>query len=137
MKRLREITTVTMLALAAVAFAPAAAIGQADDDVDAELQGPQTVLVRVTNYNRLDMTVYAVSGGVPFRLGRVMTNSTRNFDLPEMAVNQNTIQLVADPLGNLTSYVTEIVSIRPGTKIDLVVEEKLDHTSLWVTDREV
>jgi hypothetical protein len=89
--------------------------------------------VVVENRNWSDMTVYAVHGGMRYRLGTVTSMSTARFRLPERAlVSTQGVQLVADPIGSSSGYVSQGVQVYPGQQVAFTIQNHLAISSVAV-----
>jgi len=80
----------------------------------------QDLRVEVINDNFLDMTVYAVGGGTKFRLGEVTGKSKASFPLdPDRIPLSHGLRLRADALGSREVFLSDRVSVTPGTTVIL------------------
>jgi hypothetical protein len=85
--------------------------------VSARSVAPKVV---VRNDNWLDVVIYAVHGSSRFRVGTVGGSSTTTFRLTGEAANGATpLQILADPIGSRSTYVTDPVTLSPGQRLEL------------------
>jgi hypothetical protein len=76
--------------------------------------------VIVRNDNWLDVVIYAVHGSSRIRVGTVGGSSTTTFRLTGEAANGATpLQILADPIGSRSTYVTDPVTLNPGQHLEL------------------
>lgn len=90
--------------------------------------GPRNrpIRVEVINDNFLDMTVYAVGGGVDIRLGDVTGKSKASFTLnPDRISAAHGLRLRADPLGSRNVFVSEEVAVSAGATVVLNISPDL------------
>ena len=76
--------------------------------------------LRVQNNNFLDVDVYAVSQGVPTRLGTVTGNSTRDFVVDGSLVTQD-FRVIATPIGARGQASTGAIIVSPGQTIEFTI----------------
>ena len=101
---------------------------QASGDV-----APATAIgLRVRNDNFLDMDVYAISAGLPTRLGTVTGNSTRNFVLDASMADGQDFRIVATPIGGNGRATTGNIAVGPGQVIDFTIGSTLRNSSVII-----
>jgi len=89
--------------------------------------------VRVSNYNWLDVNVYAVQGGTRVRLGTVTSMSNGTFQLPARFLAQaNSVRLMVDPIGSTEGYMTDGILVHGGQQISFNVQNALQFSSISV-----
>ena len=89
--------------------------------------------VLVENRNWSDMTVYAVHGGMRYRLGTVTSMTSARFRLPQRAmVTTQALQLVADPIGSNNGYVSQGVQVYPGQQVSFTIQNHIAISSVAV-----
>lgn len=100
------------------------------------LGGPavEPAIVRVTNYNWMDVVVYAVQGNRRVRLGQVTTMGTTSFRLPPAMVTNATqsVRLMVDPVGSTQGWQTEGISVQAGQQVQFNVQNALQLSSVLV-----
>jgi hypothetical protein len=97
---------------------------------------PTKTFVVVTNEHWLDVNVYALRGGVPFRLGTVRGLNSGRLSLPVALIEGGgSLRLLVDPIGSDDRYATESIAIRPGQWIDFRVANMLTVSSYSVWSR--
>ncbi|MGH7572316.1 MAG: hypothetical protein ACREMK_10790 [Gemmatimonadota bacterium] len=90
------------------------------------------VSVEVTNYNYLDVNIYAVAGSQTIRLGTVTTNSEVTFEVPRGLPLSGGIRFLVDPIGSRGAYLSDDIVVSPGDIIELVVQSRLGLSSTVV-----
>lgn len=100
------------------------------------LGGPavEPAVVRVTNYNWMDVVVYAVQGNRRVRLGQVTTMGTTSFRLPSAMTSNATqnVRLMVDPVGSTQGWQTEGISVQAGQQVQFNVQNALQLSSVLV-----
>lgn len=100
------------------------------DVEDAQLAPAGDASVTVHNNNWADVDVYAVRNGTRTRLGSVTTAASARFLLPgTLLTGAPTLQLLIDPIGSRSGYITQPLLVGPGKRVDLQVENNLSLTS--------
>jgi hypothetical protein len=94
--------------------------------------GEKAATVVVSNHNWLDMSIYLVRAGTPFRLGAVTSMQTRRFRLPLLAAGAGDNVLRAEPLGSRTAHTSEPLLIGPGDELEWRLEANLIHSTIRV-----
>ena len=106
-------------ALAMAAYAPAteqAGIGSHES---------QTTL-HVDNGNWAEMTIYVMRGVARTRLGSVRGMSKADFRITDTMVNGlGEVRIIADPVGSERTYVSGIIHVVPGSRVDLKLQSHL------------
>ena len=96
-------------------------------------QAAAPVTLKVSNYNWMDVVVYAVQGGTRVRLGQVTSMNTTSFRLPPRMVNSGeTVRLMVDPIGSTEGWQTEGISIHAGQQVQFNVQNALSFSSVMV-----
>src|SRR5690348_9697639 len=73
---------------------------------------PDTITIRVSNNNPLDMTVYALNQTMRVRLGTVTTASSQEFTVSLHQVSPTgDLQLLADPVGSRRTLTSETIHV--------------------------
>ncbi len=125
MKRTHRLRLITVLLLAATSVG----CGKKDPDSPFRRRLDTPVRVTVDNNNFLDVTVYAVAGGVSIRLGDVTGKSEESFTIdPRRASMIAGLQLMVDPLGSNRSYLSPLVYPGRGETVLLSVGANLDQS---------
>jgi len=98
---------------------------------------PQPVMLKVSNYNWMDVVVYAVQGNSRVRLGQVTTMGSASFRLPASMVNNavQSVRLMVDPVGSTQGWQTEGISLRAGEQVQFNVQNSLPLSSVMVGSR--
>jgi len=91
-------------------------------------------MLKVSNYNWMDVVVYAVQGNSRVRLGQVTSMSSASFRLPPRMVANNveSVRLMVDPIGSIEGWQTEGISVHPGEKVQFNVQNSLSFSSVLV-----
>jgi hypothetical protein len=94
----------------------------------------EPAMLKVSNYNWMDVVVYAVQGGVRVRLGQVTSMSTASFRLPSRMVGNSvqSMRLMVDPVGSTEGWQTEGISIHAGQQVQFNVQNSLSFSSVLV-----
>lgn len=87
--------------------------------------------VHVQNDNFLDVDVYAVSEGLPTRLGTVTGNSSGNFVLDGSLASQD-LRIVATPIGGNGRASSGTVVASPGQTIDFRIGSILRNSTVSI-----
>jgi hypothetical protein len=95
--------------------------------------GPTLVTVR--NDNWLDAVVYAVRGASRVRLGTVSGLSVATLKAPSSYAPDGTFQLLVDPIGSSTVYMTDGFVVSPGQRVELSIAPSLRMSSVAVWSR--
>ncbi|MFL5384556.1 MAG: hypothetical protein ACJ8GN_18700 [Longimicrobiaceae bacterium] len=100
----------------------------------ASAPAPRPAVVKVSNYNWMDVVVYAVQGSTRVRLGQVTSMNTTSFRLPIQMVQNNTqtVRLLVDPIGSTEGWQTEGISIHAGQQVQFNVQNALSFSSVLV-----
>ena len=95
----------------------------------------QPVMLKVSNYNWMDVVVYAAQGNTRVRLGQVTSMSSASFRLPSRMVANNTqsVRLMVDPVGSIEGWQTEGISVHAGEQVQFNVQNALAHSSVLVS----
>lgn len=94
--------------------------------------GSGDAVIRVTNYNWSDMSVYAERHGAQIRLGSVASMATEQFKLPRELVGATDLHIIADPLGSTRVYRTRPVLVVPGQQVAFRIENNLELSTVSV-----
>lgn len=95
-------------------------------------QRPHTT-VEVTNNNWSDVVVYLVRSTNRIRLGMVTSMNTLSFRVPPMWVHAgSSLRLEARPIGAQNPYVTPSLQVSPGQRIELMVQNHMNISSVAV-----
>ena len=92
--------------------------------------------VRVSNYNWMDVNVYAVQGGTRQRLGTVTSMSNGTFQLPARFLQGgSTVRLMVDPIGSAEGYMTDGFLVNSGQQVSFNVQNSLQFSSISISSR--
>jgi hypothetical protein len=86
---------------------------------------PDDTIVVVRNGNWLDAVVYAVRGATRVRLGSVTGLNTATFRIPSNISPDGTFQLLVDPIGSSTVYMSDDFVVTPGQRVELSIAPAL------------
>ena len=92
----------------------------------------QDTVVVVRNGNWLDAVVYAVRGATRIRLGSVTGLNTATFRMPTNYSPDGTFQLMVDPIGSSTVYMSNDFVVAPGQHVELSIAPALSMSSVAV-----
>jgi len=94
---------------------------------------PDTITIRISNNNSLDMTVYAVNQSMRVRLGTVTTASTQRFEVSLHQVSPTgELQLLADPVGSRRTTRSELIHVFAGQVVEWTLQADLRQSSLVI-----
>lgn len=94
---------------------------------------PANVTLQVTNHNFLDVTVYLLRDGQRTRMGLATGSSSQLFTIPGRLVAQShEIVLLGEAIGSVERVRTEILTVRPGQRIEWTLETDLRRSSVGV-----
>lgn len=78
----------------------------------------------------LDVNIFVLHDGQADRVAMVPSSSSSAVVLPRWMLGQsNTIRLIAEPVGDNSRYMTDILLVRPGQIVEFNVEGSLDRSS--------
>lgn len=116
---------------AAATLSTAAACSHNTYEAAGEVAPANSVGLRVSNSNFLDMDVYAVSEGLSTRLGTVTGNSSRTFVLPPAYATQS-LSIVATPIGGTGRASSGPLAVSPGQTIDFRIGSVLSNSTVFI-----
>ncbi len=95
--------------------------------------GDEPVSVEISNRNWSDIHAYVYGAGQRLSLGLVTTHSTRTFRIPEVAFGGGGgLVFIALPIGSRLGYVSEEVVVRPGDRVVLLINNRLQQSSISI-----
>ena len=90
------------------------------DPAPVEADGFSLIL---NNRHLLDVNIFLQHDGQPDRITTVPSSTTRAVVLPLRMLGQSkAIRIIAEPIGDQTSYTTDVLVVQPGQIIELNVE---------------
>ena len=91
-------------------------------------------MLKVSNYNWMDVVVYAVQGSSRVRLGQVTSMGTASFRLPSRMVDNNvqSVRLMVDPIGSTEGWQTEGINLHAGQQVQFNVQNSLSFSSILI-----
>lgn len=99
----------------------------------AEMGDGDRTVVRVTNNNWSDMTIYVVRDGLRHRLGTVTSQTTERFAVPtHFMAASGRVHLLADPIGSRNTFLSSPIVITPGQTAEWQLENSLALSSIWI-----
>ena len=94
------------------------------------------ITLEVDNHNSSDVIVYLVRYGTRVRLGEVRSMSRRTIRLPRSyTTGSEPLQVMLRPLGSRQGFALDPISVRPGERVALTVQNHLQISSFWVLPR--
>ncbi len=109
--------------VAAVALAVTIACAGPRQNVDPEPVEADGFSLILNNRHLLDVNIFLQHDGVPDRIATVPSATSREIVLPLRMLGQSkTIRLIAEPIGDGSSYTTEVLVVQPGQVVELNVE---------------
>ena len=92
--------------------------------------------VTVRNNNWLDVVIYAVHGTSRFRVGTVSGSSTQTFRLTgDAASGTSPLQILADPIGSSSTYMTDPITLSRGQRLELQVGSSISISTFAIVNR--
>ena len=80
----------------------------------------------LTNHHLLDVNIFLQHDGQADRIAMVNTASSTTLEMPLYKLGQGgTIRLIAEPIGDVTSYTTDLLTVQPGQIVQLSVENPI------------
>jgi hypothetical protein len=80
----------------------------------------------LTNHHLLDVNVFLQHDGQADRVAMVNAATSKAMELPLRMLGQGgAIRLIAEPIGDETSYTTDILTVQPGQVVQLNVENPI------------
>ena len=95
----------------------------------------EATVVTVRNDNWLDAVVYAVRGASRVRLGTVAGLSSATLKAPSSYAPDGTFQLLVDPIGSNTVFMTDGFAVSPGQRVELSIAPSIRMSSVAVWSR--
>jgi len=84
----------------------------------------------LNSHHLLDVNIFVLHDGQADRVAMVPAASTRAMVLPLWMLGQSkTIRIIAEPIGDGSRYMTDILSVQPGQIVELNVESLIDRSS--------
>lgn len=124
------------IAVSTMLLGLAACAGAAENVGPAAGPAPEQIVVRVANNGWQDVTVYVVDGTMRRRLGTVSGMSSGSFRMRSTAHSSSRpLQLLADPVGGRTPFVSQPWRASPGQGVDMRVDARLALSTVSVFDR--
>jgi hypothetical protein len=118
--------TASLVAAACVPLAvTACAAGSADQPGEDMVVIEIPTRVYVTNNHQLDVRVFAFNESQSIPLGSVSSFTTETFQLPNAILMRGRVRIVADPIGAVTAYLTDVITFGPGQDIEVIVQNNL------------
>ena len=89
-------------------------------------EGSREIRIEVVNDNFADMDIFAIGSGSNLRLGDVTGKSTATFTLnPDQISPSLGLRLLADPVGSQSAFLSDAVTVMPGTIVVLNIFPEL------------
>jgi len=91
------------------------------------------LVIAVENDNVLDVRVYVLRGNVPIPVGSVGSAERRVFRLsPAELGHMGALRLIAEPLGSRERYVSDVIQVAPGERVEWHLAHRLSLSSVTV-----
>lgn len=121
-----------LLLLAGIVFAGCATAGGKGAAGDRSFRdAPVTLYVR--NYNWNTVHVYVMGGGQTLSLGQLTTMDTATYVIPRsMLSTDQSIRLIADPIGSVQGYISEPVFVAAGDRVEWTINNALAQSVISV-----
>lgn len=115
-----------------LALALGACASAAQQDVDIDQSSGRTTLA-VQNNTLEDMAIYVVNAsGGRLRVGTVMRQTSGQLVIPQNMLDGWWVQLIADAIGSGKQLSFPQAPIRPGSKVELLLERNPVFSNYWV-----
>ena len=93
----------------------------------------EPIELSVANHNWLDVVVFVVHGGQRTRLVTVTAAKNASALIPEHALRHHgQIRLLAHAVGNPETFLSEVIVVRRGMRIDWTLESDLKRSSVAI-----
>jgi hypothetical protein len=87
----------------------------------------------LNNRHLLDVNVFLQHDGQSDRVATVVASTTRSLQLPVWMLGQSkTVRLIAEPIGDDSRYITDVLLVQPGQVVELNVEGSLARSNYSV-----
>jgi hypothetical protein len=84
----------------------------------------------LNNHHLLDVNIFLLHDGQPDRIATVPSSTSRAIVLPLRMLGQSkAIRIIAEPIGDLTRYTTDLLVVQPGQIVELNVESAISRSS--------
>ena len=94
---------------------------------------PPDVTLQVTNHNFLDVTIFVLHEGQRIRMGLATGSSSQSFTIPGRLVElTHEIALLGQAIGSGERVRTEILTVRPGQRIEWTLATELRRSIVGV-----
>ena len=125
-------TVIRNMLVAAAAAVTLGACAPATRQAELSSAERRTTLV-IENNNWADMVIYVLRGAQRSRIGSVNSMSRARFKLPEsIAGTYGELRIMADPIGSNRTYTSPIISVVPGSQVEVRVENNISISSFAV-----
>ena len=95
----------------------------------------QDVYLSVDNQNWLDVSIYALRGTSRTRIGQVTGNGSAQLRIPSTAIVAGQVRLMADAIGSNERFVTDVISVDPDQRVQLLVAPTMRMSSYALAHR--
>ena len=93
------------------------------------------VYVSVDNQNWLDVSIYALRGTIRTRIGEVSGNGNAQLKIPAGVIVAGQVRLMADAIGSSERFVTDMITVDPDQRVQLMVAPAMRMSSYAVHRR--
>ena len=102
-------------------------------DVDPEPVQAAGFSLILNNRHLLDVNIFLQHDGQPDRIAMVPSSTSRAIVLPLRMLGQSkTIRIIAEPIGDETSYTTDVLVVQPGQIVELNVESLIARSNYTI-----
>jgi hypothetical protein len=99
----------------------------------AQLAKHGSAVLMVENHHFTDVVVYLINGGQRMRVGMVRSVGSKTFEIPQRMIGRlGSFHLLADPIGEPRILDSGVISMRPGVRVEWVLESSLETSSVAV-----
>jgi hypothetical protein len=88
--------------------------------------------VSVANHNVLDIDILVLVGSSRNRLGTVVTAQNQEFVLPDQAVGNGQVRVIAEPVGSREAFVSDPLTVNDGERVTVEVATHLPQSSVRI-----
>jgi hypothetical protein len=84
----------------------------------------------LNSHHVLDVNIFVQHDGQADRVGMVPASTSKVMVLPLWLLGESkAIRIIAEPIGNDTRFITDVLSVQPGQTVELNVESLLARSS--------
>ena len=123
---------IRLLLAAALIIMPLAQSCRSHNAYEVDPTQPDMVILQVRNDNFLDMDIYALSSGLPTRIGTVTGLSSARFALSSSLYGSSDFRIIATPVGGNGRASSGPLVLRGGQVVEFNIGTRLAQTTTFV-----